>query len=93
VARMAGQPVGVVLLRRDPRIASLGECLWIGVVPSMRRRGLGAELFGLGLVCLAISGITEYLGACDHTNRPLRRIFERNECQPLAQERQYAMVR
>jgi RimJ/RimL family protein N-acetyltransferase len=93
VARMAGQPVGVVLVRRDAQNPSLGAILWVGVAPAMRKRGLGTELVGLGLLCLAMSGMTECLATCDQGNRAVRRLFEKNECHTLGQERRYAMSR
>ena len=76
VARLAGVPVGVLLL-------APGEVVYLGLVPEARGRGLGTHLLrhalaGLGGGRVTVSG--------DERNRPALRLYARQEFRPTSRQ-------
>ena len=70
------EPVGVVLpAYLDEQKDDAGN-LYVGVVPKMRRQGLGRMLHYRGLVTISKRGVRNYLSSCDCLNLPMVKIFE-----------------
>ena len=80
VAYAAGEPAGAFLALRMAHDPRTGILLYIGLLPSMRGRGLGRALHAEALWLLGSHGVRRYEDATARDNRAMRRIFERAGC-------------
>jgi hypothetical protein len=80
IAYFDGAPAGVALiLCLDEQVGTL---LYMGVVPWLRGRGLGALLHAEALWLMRWAGMRGYKDSTTLENRPMQRIFARAACEP-----------
>ncbi|HEY1190752.1 MAG TPA: GNAT family N-acetyltransferase [Gemmata sp.] len=76
-ARCDGEPVGLFSCAVGAEDAGAADLTYIGVVPSARGRGVGAELLGFALVSAARAGAKRVSVSVDVRNEPAVRLYSR----------------
>ncbi len=74
LARLDGEPVGVLLLTRLAEFASWDVC-YIGVVPGSRGHGVGREIMLKGMIEAKKAGVASVTLSVDDRNAPAWRLY------------------
>lgn len=92
LARVADEYVGCVLMARLTH-GSLMELVYMGVVSSQRRRGIGSRLIRRALAQCRAVGIGELTAVVDQRNTPARQLYARFGFRPEAFREAYVCAR
>ncbi|MBK9126620.1 MAG: GNAT family N-acetyltransferase [Phycisphaerales bacterium] len=82
LARVAGEPVGCLLLTRIAR-GEIIEIVYVGVVPAWRRRGVGAALIQRAIEQARTLRVRRVTVAADARNTPAQQLYERFAFAPI----------
>jgi ribosomal protein S18 acetylase RimI-like enzyme len=72
--------IGVMMPQVFPHNVKEGTIFHLGVVPEERNKGFGKIMHSKCLQILKNHGVEKYIGSTNSGNKPMRRIFESNEC-------------
>jgi len=88
LARLEGRAAGCLLLARLTHAPML-EVVYMGVVPELRRRGVGGLLLRRALAQCRTAGARRLTVVVDHRNEPARRLYGRFALAPAARRNAY----
>jgi ribosomal protein S18 acetylase RimI-like enzyme len=88
LARVGGQAAGCLLLSRLAQAPML-EVVYMGVVPAMRRRGVGQLLLRRALAQCRAGGARRLTVVVDGRNEPAKRLYARFALMPVARRDAY----
>jgi ribosomal protein S18 acetylase RimI-like enzyme len=91
LARLDGQPVGVLLVNSVPE-SGAWDVAYVGVVTAARRRGVGTELVVKALWEAKAAGVLQVSLAVDARNEPARRLYRRLGFEPFGERSAYLAV-
>ena len=80
VGSLDGRPAALVCVQTNPR-SGWGRITYLGVVPELRGRGLGAWVHRHGFAMLRTQGATRYEGGTATANAVMNRLFEAHGCE------------
>lgn len=86
LAERGGEVKGYLVARV---VAGEGEILNLAVVPEARRKGLGAELLGAGIVAIAAAGAREVFLEVRERNRAAQQLYQRQGFRPVGLRSRY----
>lgn len=79
-----GTAIGITMPHIEPGTFDEGRLFYFGLVPEERGKGKSAAIHLQSLFLLKRNfGASTYIGATDRSNRPMLRVFEKNDCRLL----------
>lgn len=82
---------GVLLPIAYPDVPQEGTILSFGVFQNYRNKGYGSALHAKGLELLSKLGVLRYVGSTDIYNSPMKKVFIKNNCNPIGIRKIYGL--